>query len=117
MKKRIFPLAMLILLALCITAHAVEPYALTANPVLSFDGTTAECSVSCRGEKATDEIEVTLTLYRGNTIIDSWSESGTFRVTVSGECSVKSGVTYSLVMTWSVNGEAQTDVTITKTCP
>lgn len=117
MRKRVFPLVSLLLLTLSLTAHAAEPYALTANPDLSFEGTTAVCSVSCRGEKTTDKIVATLTLYQGNTVVDTWSDSGTFRVALSGECNVKSGVAYKLVLSWSVNGEAQTDLTVTGTCP
>lgn len=117
MKKRFLPLVMLLLLTLSVTAHAAQPYILTANPDLSFYGTTAECSVSCRGETTTDKIEATLTLYQGNTVVDSWSTSGTFRATISEECTVKRGTTYKLVLTWSVNGVPQSTNSVTGRCP
>ena len=116
MKKRFFLFVILLVLMLGLTAHAAS-MAYVANPSLSFSGTTAYCSVVCRGDKTTDSISATLTLYQGNTQIGSWSNSGTFRVPVSGNCSVVSGVTYRLELTWTVNGVTQPDVSVTNTCP
>lgn len=53
MKMRIFSLTALVLLMLSITAQAIEPRATGGNPVLTFDGTTAQCSVTCTGNKST----------------------------------------------------------------
>lgn len=118
MKKRfIIPLVLLMVFSLGITAYAFEPRAALANPSLTFDGETAVCSVTCIGNKSTDKIEATLTLYRGNTYVDSWSESGLSRVHVQGECEVDSGVQYRLVLTWYLNDVKQTTITKTGTCP
>ena len=116
MKRRFFLFVILLVLMLSFTAHAAS-MAYVANPSLSFSGTTAYCAVVCRGDKTTDTISATLTLYQGNTQIDSWSNSGTFRVPVSGNCSVVSGVTYRLKLSWSVNGVSQPDVEVYDTCP
>jgi hypothetical protein len=116
MKRRFFLFVILLVLMLSFTAHAAS-MAYVANPSLSFSGTTAYCAVVCRGDKTTDSISATLTLYQGNTQIDSWSNSGTFRVPVSGNCSVVSGVTYRLELTWTVNGVSQPDVSVINTCP
>jgi len=114
-KRRFFLIAAVLLFLLNLTAHAAS-MAYDANPSLSFNGTTAYCAVLCRGDKTTDSISATLTLYRGNTEIDSWSNSGSFCVPVSGSCGVVSGVTYRLKLTWSVNGVSQPDVEVTNTC-
>ena len=116
MKKIVSLLIAMTLLISSVTAYAAEPRILAANPNLSFDGTTAECSVSCRGEKTTDKITATLTLYQGNTIVDSWSASGTFRVALSEKCSVKRGSSYKLTLTWSVNGVQQSTTSVTGRC-
>ncbi len=116
MKRRFFLFTAVLLVVLSLTAHAAS-MAYVANPSLSFSGTTAYCSVVCRGDKTTDSISATLTLYQGNTQIDSWSNSGTFRVPVSGSCSVVSGVNYRLELTWTVNGASQPDASVTNTCP
>ena len=90
MKKRVFALIAVLLLAMANTAQAA---------VLR------------------DRISAKLTLYQGNTYIDSWSAAGTYRVPVSGECTVKSGKTYRLVLTWSINGVAQPSESTTRKCP
>lgn len=120
MRKCSFILVVLLVLSLCIPAYAaetVESRAYIANPTLSFDRTTAICFVNCRGEKTTDRISATLTLYHNGTYVDSWSGSGVFRVPVSGECEVESGETYELVLTWTVNGTSKPSESVTGTCP
>ena len=116
MKRRFFLFASLLFLMLSFTAHAAST-AYYANPSLSFSGTTAHCSVICRGDKTTDSISATLTLYQGSTEIDSWSNLGSFCVPVFGDCNVTSGVTYRLKLSWSVNGVSQPDIEVTNACP
>lgn len=117
MKKRILPLALLLVFLFSISAQAVEPYALAAKPSMSFSGTTVSCSASCKGDFASDSVSATLTLYQGSTKIDSWSGSGKYRVFLSGDSAVKKGKEYKLVLTWSVNGKAQPSTSTTQTCP
>ena len=65
MKMRIFSLTALVLLMLSVTAQALEPQATGGNPVLTFSGTTAQCSITCTGNKNTDQVEAHLSLYQG----------------------------------------------------
>lgn len=116
MKKRVSLMFAICLLVLTVTAHAAEPRAVS-SPVLVFNGTTAECSVTCRGDNTTDKVKATLTLYQGSTYVDSWSSSGTYRVPVSGSAKATSGKEYRLVLTWSINGVSQPSVTTTGKCP
>ena len=116
MKKRIISMFAVALLLLTLTAQAVEPRA-GGTPVLNFNGTTAECSVVCKGAGTTDQVKATLTLYQGSTFVDSWSGSGTYRVPVSGSAEATSGKEYRLVLTWSINGVSQPSVTTTGRCP
>ncbi len=117
MKRRFFTLVALAALVLTISAQAAEPRA--RNPVLNlyFTGTTAHCSVVCTGTSSDDAIEATLTLYQGTSYVDSWSKSGRDRVSLLGESEVKSGTSYKLVLTYSINGESQSSISTTKTCP
>ena len=120
MKKCSLILAVLLLVSLTIPAYAAgtaEPRAYATNPTLYFDGTTAKCNVTCMGDKASDRVSATLTLYHEGEYVDSWSASGNFRVPVSGECEVDSGETYVLEVTWSVNGSSRPSVSVTNTCP
>ena len=115
--KRYLSLAIVGVFILCASVCAAEPRLSGGYPTLTFNGTTAECSVTCSGEARDDVVEVTLTLYQGDTVVDSWSSSGLYRVLVEGECTVSRGKTYSLEMTWALNGQIQESATITRTCP
>ena len=115
--KRVFALAVPVLLLLTLSGQALQPRAVKVEPVLDFNGTTATCSVSFKADNATDKVSVTLTLYQGNTYVDSWSDSGTWRVSISESCKVESGKTYRLVLTYSINGAAQPAKAVTGTCP
>lgn len=82
MKKRALVIALILAFMLSMTAYAVEPRTKDTTPVLSFDGTTANCSVTI--VEAGAEIEVTLRLYKGIYCMNSWPGSGTGYVKVSG---------------------------------
>lgn len=116
-KQRICALAVLVVLALTISIQAVEPRGSSVTPSLSFTGTTANCYVICRGSGSNDTVDVTLTLYQGSTYIDSWSDTGTGRVALTGSCTVERGKTYKLVVDYSVNDEAKPSVYTTAKCP
>lgn len=120
MKKRVMSAITLFLFA-CILmmqiAQAAESRAVKSSVDLSFNGTTAICSAVCIGDSSTDKIEATLTLYQGSTVIDSWSDSGNWSVTLTGEHKVTSGKSYRLELAYSVNGIKQSAVTATNTCP
>ncbi|WP_458256083.1 hypothetical protein [Dysosmobacter welbionis] len=115
MKRRILSLAALLLIVLSVTAQAAETR-MGGNPVLAFDGTTAQCTATCYGRRSSDKVTATLTLYRGDTYVDSWSKTGTYRVHVSGETEVQRGKTYTLELTWTVNGDEQPPVSVSKRC-
>lgn len=119
MRKRI-SIFVLLLLACILSAQAVQAAGArmaAPKPTLVFQGTTAMCSAICQGDKATDKVEATLTLYQGNTYIDSWSESGVRKITLYGECKVTPGKTYRLEMAFSVNGVDKPAVSTTNYCP
>lgn len=117
MKKRAFVIAILLLLSLSVSAQAAELRSIRIKPELYFSETTATCSVSIKADNANDKIEATLTLYQGNNYVDSWNNSGTGRVFVSGSCEVESGKSYKLVLDYSINGIAQLPKATTGTCP
>ena len=64
MKRRILSLAALLLIVLSVTAQAAETR-MGGNPVLAFDGTTAQCTATCYGRSSSDKVTATLTLYQG----------------------------------------------------
>ena len=114
MRIRILALMLVFMLLLNIGAFASEPRTDMYSPKLSFSGTTANCSIDIRVPNS--DIDVTLTLYRGWSVIDSWSGSGTHYVKVSGSTAVKDGLEYRLVATGTVDGVAFTSAEIVGTC-
>ena len=117
MRKRVFALAVPLLLILSLSAQALEARVLDVAPVLTFNGTTASCSVSFRADNTKDKVTATLTLYQGNTYVDSWTDSGTGRVFISENCEVESGKSYRLVLSYSINGAAKPAKEVSGTCP
>ncbi len=114
MRKRVLALTLIFALLLSMTTFAAEPRVKTYFPQLSFSGTTANCSVAVR--EAGKDINVTLTLYRGWSVIASWSGSGTDYVRVSGSAAVKDGLEYRLVATGTIDGVAFTTAEVVGTC-
>ena len=109
---------MLLVCALLVqTAYAVEQRVVYDSVSLSFQGKSAVCTAICKGESASDQIEATLTLYQGTAYVGSWRKSGKRMVSFSEECAVTSGKSYRLVLTYSINGVAQSSKSMAKTCP
>lgn len=115
--KRVFALAVPLLLLLTLSVQAVEARTPQADLKLSFGGTTATCSASCKSDNVKDEVAATLTLYQGNTYVASWDDSGTGRVSILESYEVESGKSYRLVLTYTINGAAQPAKAVTGTCP
>lgn len=115
MRKRILALALIFALLLSMTAFAAETRVISpVSPSLSFSGTTANCSVTV--SEAGADIDVTLTLYRGWSVIGSWSDSGRHSVSISESCGVTKGLEYRLVATGTIDGVAFTSAEVVGTC-
>ena len=112
MKRRIIALVMLAVLVLAFTAQAAEPRYSDNRPTLSISGTTATCEVDYKSANTSDTVKITLALWCGDNIVDSWTETGKGRVVMSETCRVVAGNTYDLVMMPVVNGVAKPTVTV-----
>lgn len=108
-------LACLMTVALITSAYAAEARAITVSPILSFSGTTASCKLSVAKPGAA--IEATLELWSGNTLLASWSGTGTSRVIISKTKTVTRGQSYTLKVHGTVGGATLTVAPVTKTCP
>ena len=120
MKKR-FVLACLAALLVCLmvaqAALAATPRAAGATCDLSFEGNTAVCTAICKGNSTSDNISATMLLYENGVFVDSWSGSGKWKVTLSGEYPAVSGKTYRLEVSYSINNFVQPIVSAKNTCP
>lgn len=113
MKKRILPLALIVMLMLSISTSAIaSERAITGRPMLTISGTTAYCVGKYDSGNQNDSISMTLTLKLGSTTVDSWSASGTGSALISKTCTVKTGKTYTLILSATINGVRQPDVTV-----
>lgn len=77
MKRKIVVLMAVLALVLALPAYAVSTRAARALPSLTFDGTTATCTVKITGSRPSDEITATIELTQGSKTIETWTESGT----------------------------------------
>lgn len=108
-------LACLMTVALVTSAYAAEARAIVATPSLSFSGTTATCTLTVT--KFGAAIDATLELWCGNTLVASWSGTGTSRVIISKTKTVTRGKSYTLKAHGTVGGETLTVAPVTKACP
>lgn len=115
MKRQVIGLAAVLVFMFSITANAVQMRNTAPLLSLSFDGTTAKCYAYITDDKG-KEMDVTLELWQGNELIDSWSASGTGTVTIKGSCRVVKGKTYTLIVTGTANGASFSSPSISKTC-
>ena len=104
MKKAAALTILFVFLLSSITAYAAEPRAVTVRPSLSFNGTTALCEVTVTSYGKS--IDLTLSLWQGENLIEQWTASGTSLVSISESCSVAKGKSYRLTVSGTVNGEA-----------
>ena len=102
MKKRFFVLVLVIVFLLAIPTQAATQ-TIVFVPVLSFDGLEAVCELNVLGDTG-DEIEVTLSLWRGSTRLATWSKEGTTYLRVSETKTVSKGYTYTLKADVTING-------------
>lgn len=115
MRKVALLLAIVLVISMPLTVSAA-PRALSINPTLAFEGTTAGCEVAVVGNTMSEYIEVTMKLMRGSYCEASWSDAGYGYVYMLEYDTVTKGRTYDLVVAVKVNGVAKTPVSVSGTC-
>lgn len=116
--KKVLSLVLLLAIVFSVSAQAAGPERIIRmTPSISFSGTTATCSADIRGNTASDTISCVVKLWRGNTCLNTWTASGTGRVTLERTRSVTRGETYKLTVDATVNGVAQPTKSVSRTCP
>lgn len=73
MKKNIIMLLTLFAFMVSVVSVHAAPRTISIKPSISFDGTTAKCSVSVVADKMSDSVSATLVLWDGSKVIDSWT--------------------------------------------
>ena len=114
MKKRFVPLVLVFILILSLRANAAEPRANLVYPKLSFENTTANCSVTITAPGK--EIKATMNLWYGNRLIDSWSGTATSALFISGSAGAIKGEEYVLRVSGTIGGVAFTAESVSGIC-
>ena len=114
MQRRVVGMVVALLLMLSITANAVQMRILSPRVTLSFSGTTANCSAIVTD--AGKELVITLELWHGDDLVDSWPASGNGKVAVQGSCRVVKGETYTLIVTGTADGSPFSSTPFSRTC-
>ena len=114
MKKRFLCLCLILATLLAIGAYAATPRTLSIEPDITFNGNKALCELIIVGDKGTDEISATMQLKYGNTVVDSWSDSGYGYLFMEETATVSSGRTYTLVVDVTINDVARPTITISR---
>lgn len=105
---------LLLMVTLPITVSAVEARALSPSVSLRFEGTTAYCSTIVMD--GVRDLNITMTLWHGNTSVGSWSGSGNGYVALNGTCQVVKGQTYTLIVTGTSNGVPFSSTPFSRVC-
>lgn len=106
---------MILMLMLTLPAQATSRQ-ISVSPSLSFSGTTATCSAIIRANKANDKISADITLWQGNSCIESWEASDSGTLTFESTATVDKGKSYTLKVDFSINDVTQPSVSASKTC-
>lgn len=116
-KKVISLLLVLATLFTCpLHSKAESLRASTVWPSLSFNGTTAQCSVSVTADKMSDSIEIVVKLWRNNICIKTWENSGIGYLIFNKSTIVTKGYTYILTADVTLDGVTQPTVSVSKFC-
>ena len=112
--KKTIGIVLCFCMLLSLSAFAVEAR-VSATTRLSFNGTTATCEASVSAYMC--DIDATMELWCGRTLISSWHQTGQNAVVFTKKCGVESGKTYTLTINGTIDGESFQEATITKKCP
>ena len=115
MMKRTILVTLCLILLIPIQVDAAEQRAAVYQPILSFSGTTALCEfdITDLGKN----ISVTMELWNGTTLVESWTKSGTHIVSLSESYGVISGQIYTLKVRGTSGGVSFGTISVTKKCP
>ncbi len=119
MRKHVKRVITCMVIVTVIFTSIVSAHALVAgtqrDSKLSFNGTTVQCYAYVIDPGKT--ITVTAKLWRGTMLIGTWSDTGNSFVDVNGIKLAQSGQTYTLRVSYTINGVTHDLPDITKTCP
>lgn len=117
MKKTLIPIILVLVLigTIPLSVSAVEPKATAIIPGLSFNGTTAICTLTVSAD-STDSIYATIKLWNGNTCVKTWYKSATEILSFRDTTTVSRNTTYTLTADVLINNVSQPQASTSRTC-
>lgn len=115
MWRRVIALLLCAVMLSGTTAFAAETRGISSSPELTFDGATALCKFEY--SSLGDTITVTMKLWQGDTLVESWTQTGTSEIIMSKTCEVSRLKTYTLEVSGTCGGVAFGPVSVSKRCP
>ena len=115
MKKRGILAAICLCAALLVTASAVSVQSVKKNANLEFNGTSATCTTHIMADNSNDVISGTMKLAQGSATVASWPISAKGEVSLTKTAAVSSGKTYTLTVSYTINGISQPTMSVTRT--
>lgn len=101
--KRMFVLLLVMVLLLSTAVYAVEPRGTVNPPKLNISNSVATCIYSYNTTDSSAKIDVTLRLYRGQTLVASWPGTGYGSIYMNKTHNAVSGATYQLTANVYIN--------------
>lgn len=120
MKKRFVSIILILVLIFSYALHgnAVQARIITMTPGITFNGTTATCTLDVCADYSTDEIFAIVKLFDENGDgVKTWVQSGKGYLSFTRTIEVTSGVEYTLKAYVTVNDVSKPTVSVTNTCP
>lgn len=116
--RRFISLALVLMLLISIAApvNAAQPRALVIAPILSFNGTTANCQLTVTANTTADKLVAQIKLWNGNTCLRTWNVQGNGAIMFYDTHAVTRYKTYTLTADVTVNGVAQPTVSKSAKC-
>lgn len=114
--KKIVLLMALLIFNFPVTVNAATPRYINIRPGISFSGTTAHCTASVTGNSINDDIDIVVKLWKGNSCIATWEDSGLGYVYLSKSKTVQKNYEYTLTIDAIINGQAQPTASFTAKC-
>ena len=103
MKKRTIVIMLVMVLLLSTVVYAMEPRYAVNPPNLNISNSVATCVYKYTADDADAKINVTLRLYRGQTLVTSWTGTGYGSIYMNKTYNAVSGATYQLTANVYVN--------------
>lgn len=105
---------LIIVVLLTVPAYAIQTRSNDVYVSLNFSNNTAVCKCEISADSSNDWISATMELWKGTTMVNSWSLSGQEYVSMEESEGVARYKTYRLLINYSINGIPKTPVEISR---